>query len=96
MNSEETKLAAENLPMPTLMVNGKAMTAADIAVAMTKSAAIASAAQDLLTYLSSMNGIPPAMGKFDPRNCSDGGRLIESYWRLFDLLHPDTRDVPVD
>ena len=72
-----------------ITIGKKVFTEDDIKLAMVKSAAIAKAAQDYLTYTTNINGIPPAMGKFDPRECSDGGKLIESYWRLFDLLHPD-------
>jgi len=73
----------------TITVDGKEFTETEIRTAMVKSAAIAKAAQDYLTYSTNVNGIPPAMGKFDPRECSDGGKCIESYWRLFELLHPD-------
>lgn len=75
--------------METITIDGKTFTADDIRNAMVRSSAIAKAAQDYLTYSTNLNGIPPAMGKFDPRECSDGGKCVESYWRLFELLHPD-------
>ena len=75
--------------MQTITIEDKVFTEEDIKTAMVKSAAIAKAAQDFLTYTTSQNGIPPPMGKFDPKECTDGGKLIESYWTLFNLLHPD-------
>lgn len=72
----------------TIEVDGKTLTAGDIRTAMVRSAAIAKAAQDYLTYSTNLNGIPPPMGKFDPKECSDGGKCIEAYWTLFGLLHP--------
>lgn len=73
----------------SIEVDGIVYTESKIREAIAKSSAIAKAAQDYLTYTTNMNGIPPRMGSFDVRQCSDGGRLIESYWALFNALHPD-------
>lgn len=73
----------------SIEVDGVVYTESGIRNAVAKSAAIAKAAQDYLTYSTNVNGIPPRMGSFDVRQCSDGGRMIESYWALFNALHPD-------
>lgn len=75
--------------MNGIEVDGTVYTADMVRKAVAFDAALAKAAQDYLTYTTNVYGIPPAMGRFDPRECSDGGKCIESYWRLFDLLHPD-------
>lgn len=77
--------------MNTITVDGVTYTEDQIRKAIAFDAALAKAAQDYLTYSTNLNGIPPAMGKFDPRQVSDGGRCIEAYWRLFDILHPDQK-----
>ena len=77
--------------MNQITVDGVTYTEDQIRKAIAFDAALAKAAQDYLTYSTNINGIPPAMGKFDPRQCSDGGRCIESYWRLFEILHPDQK-----